>query len=194
MRCKQKISLKLFHRLGWKFVGTETAFQTWEETKKCVLIVAPHTAKADYSLGYLALLALGKKAKFLINKKFFFFPLGAILRAHGGIPVASGKDKDFLKNMTEYFEKSEQMFLVFTPEGTRRKVNRWRKGFYQVVQETNVPLLLGALDFKKREVKLGDVFAISGDFNADMQEINKFYAGVTGKHPERFALHGERNN
>lgn len=194
MRCKQKISLKLFHRLGWKFVGTETAFRTWEETKKCVLIVAPHTAKADYSLGYLALLALGKKAKFLINKKFFFFPLGAILRAHGGIPVASGKDKDFLKNMTEYFEKSEQMFLVFTPEGTRRKVNRWRKGFYQVVQETNVPLLLGALDFKKREVKLGDVFAISGDFNADMQEINKFYAGVMGKHPERFALHGGRNN
>ncbi|MDR0364896.1 MAG: 1-acyl-sn-glycerol-3-phosphate acyltransferase [Bacteroidales bacterium] len=192
MNRRQRFFLRLFHRTGWKFVGEERAVQTWKDMEKCVLIVAPHTAIVDYTVGYLALLALGKKAKFLINKKFFFFPLGAILRTNGGIPVALGKNKNFLKNITEYFAKSPRMFLVVTPEGTRKKVNRWRKGFYQIAQETGVPVLLGALDFKKKEVKLGDAFPVSGNFNADMKEINKFYAGVSGKYPKRFALHGEQ--
>lgn len=189
MRFKQKFFLWVFHLLGWEFTGTENALRTWNETQKCILIVAPHTAIADYPLGYLALLALGKRAKFLINKKFFFFPLGFLLKANGGIPVNTGKDKDFLKKVAEAFEKTDRMFLTITPEGTRKRVMRWRKGFYQLAETTGMPLLLGALDYKKKNIILGNEFKITGDFNADMRTINEFYKDVSGKYPELFALH-----
>jgi 1-acyl-sn-glycerol-3-phosphate acyltransferase len=81
------------------------------------------------------------------------------------------------------------MFLTITPEGTRKKVTRWKKGFYQLVQATNALLLLGALDYSKKHIILGPAFTITDDFNADMKEIGKFYKDVSGKYPEKFSIH-----
>jgi 1-acyl-sn-glycerol-3-phosphate acyltransferase len=189
MKIKQRLALKILHWKGWKFTGAPENIQRWCDTQKCILIVAPHTSLSDYFVGYISLAALGKKASFLINKKFFFFPLNFILKAHGGIPVKTGKDTDFLQQIIESFEKTDQMFLTITPEGTRKKVTRWKKGFHQLTQATNAPLLLGALDYKKKHIILGAAFAITDDFNADMKEIGKFYEDVSGKHPEKFSVH-----
>ena len=189
MKVKQRFAKNVLRWKGWKFVGEVEAIQRWQDTQKCVLIVAPHTSISDYVIGYFSLAALEKKASFLINKKFFFFPLNLILKAYGGIPVETGKDKDFLQQIAELFEKSNRVFLTITPEGTRKKVTRWRKGFYQLTQATNAPLLLGALDYKEKHIILGNVFTITNDFNADMKEIGKFYQDVSGKYPEQFSIH-----
>jgi 1-acyl-sn-glycerol-3-phosphate acyltransferase len=81
------------------------------------------------------------------------------------------------------------MFLTITPEGTRKKVIRWKRGFHQLVQATNAPLLLGALDYQKKHIILGGAFTITDNFNADMKEIGKFYKDVSAKYPEKFAVH-----
>ena len=189
MKFKQKIALKILHWKGWTIAGKPEDIQLWRDTEKCVIISAPHTSISDYILGYLTLVALDKKAAFLINKKFFFFPMNLILKAHGGIPVEHGKNKVFLQQIITSFEKTDRLFLNITPEGTRKKVTRWKRGFHQIIQATKAPLLLGALDYKKKQIIFGNAFNITDDFNADMKEIIKFYDGVTGKYPEKFALH-----
>jgi len=190
MKFKQRLARKILRWMKWQLTGEPEGIQCWHDTQKCILISAPHTSIMDYVLGYITLVSLGKKGSFLINKKFFFFPLNLILKAHGGIPVVTGKDKkDFLQQVTASFEKADKMFLTITPEGTRKKVTRWKKGFYQLVQRTGAPLLIGALDYKKKHVILGNAFTITGDFNADMIEIGKFYKDVSGKYPEKFSIH-----
>jgi 1-acyl-sn-glycerol-3-phosphate acyltransferase len=160
----------------------------WHDTKKCILIAAPHTSISDSFIGYLTVTALGKKASVMINKKFFFFPLNFILKANGGIPVKKG-ERDFLIQVVKSFEKADEMFLTITPEGTRKKVTRWKRGFYQLVQVTGAPLILGAIDYKKKHIILGDAFTITNNFNADMVEIGKFYKDVSAKYPEKFSVH-----
>ena len=190
MKFKQRLARRILRLMGWQIVGEPEAMQSWYDTQKCIVISAPHTSIMDYVLGYMTLVFLEKKGAFLINKKFFFFPLNFILKAHGGIPVVTGKDKkDFLKQVVASFEKTDRMFLTITPEGTRKKVTRWKRGFYQLVQITGAPLLIGALDYKKKHIILGNAFPITGDFNADMIEIGKFYKDVSGKYPEKFSIH-----
>ena len=189
MKIKQRLAMNTLRWIGWQFAGEPEHKQRWYDLQKCVLIAAPHTTFWDYVLGYLTLAALGKKGSFLINKKFFFFPLNLILKAHGGIPVVTGRDKNFVEQVAEALEKADGMFLTLTPEGTRKKVTRWKRGFYQLVQMTNIPLLLGAIDYKKKQIIFGNTFPITNDFNADMKEIMKFYKDVSAKYPEKFALH-----
>lgn len=189
MKIKQRLALKILQWKGWQFAGEPEAIQRWHDTQKCIIISAPHTSIMDYVMGYITLVALRKKSSFLINKKFFFFPLNLILKAHGGIPVVTGKDKNFVQQVATSFEKADRMFLTITPEGTRKKVTHWKRGFYKLVQRTNATLLLGALDYKKKHIILGNAFTITDDFNADMKEIMKFYKDVSGKYPEKFAVH-----
>ena len=188
MTLKQQLALKILRWTGWKIAGEPEDIQRWHDTEKCILISAPHTSISDYLLGYVTLAALGKKGSFMINKKFFVFPLNLILKAHGGIPVKAG-DKDFLPKITQAFEKTDRMFLTITPEGTRKRVTRWKRGFYQLTQATNATLLIGALDYSKKHIIFGPDFTITNDFNADMKEIGKFYKDVQGKFPEKFSLH-----
>jgi hypothetical protein len=94
MTFKQRLALNIIRWKGWKIAGKTEDIQLWHDTEKCILIEAPHTSFSDYIMGYLTLVALRKKGTFMINKKFFFFPLNLILKAHGGIPVRAG-EKDF---------------------------------------------------------------------------------------------------
>ena len=188
MTLKQRLALKILRWKGWKITGEPENIQRWHDTEKCILISAPHTSITDYVMGYITLVALKKKGAFMINKKFFFFPLNLILKAHGGIPVKAG-DKEFLPQIIRAFEKTDRMFLTITPEGTRKRVTRWKRGFYQITQATNATLLLGALDYAKKHIIFGNAFTITNDFNADMKEIGKFYKDVKGKYPEKFSVH-----
>jgi len=81
-------------------------------------------------------------------------------------------------------ERAEFVMLL-APEGTRKKVTRWKTGFYHIARGAGVPIVLSFLDYARKEGGLGPVFYPTGDFEADMREILAFYAGVTGRHPER---------
>ena len=70
---------------GW------TVDVTVPDYPKCIICVAPHTSNWDFILGKLAYGAVGRKAGFLMKSSWFFFPLGCIFRAIGGIPVSRGK-------------------------------------------------------------------------------------------------------
>jgi len=77
----QKLSKWILKIAGWK------AFVTVAEPQKSIICVAPHTSNWDFLFGKLFYLALGREASFLIKKSWFFFPMGYLFRAMGGVPV-----------------------------------------------------------------------------------------------------------
>ncbi len=158
-------------------------------TKKVVIAVAPHTSYWDFVIGRLAYYVMGVKAQFLIKKEVFRFPLKGILLRMGGIPVDRGKSSRMVDQIVELFHHSESLIIVITPEGTRKPVKHWKKGFYHIAFQAKVPIALGYLDYKRKEGGVGKVIIPDGRVEEQMKEIMEFYKGRTGKHPERFLLH-----
>ena len=112
---KQKLfSFIYFKLLGWK-EEVSAPFQD-----KCVICVAPHTSNWDLFIGKLYWGAKGRQACFMMKKDWFFFPLGTIFRAMGGIPVDRGRKTSLVEQMTERFKQTDKFNLCITPEGTRK--------------------------------------------------------------------------
>ena len=169
-----------------KWAGWETDI-TVPQQDKCVICVAPHTSNWDFILGLAAYRSLGRKANFLMKEFWFFFPLNFILKSLGGIPVSrSGSGGILTNNIIRQFETRSYMNLAVTPEGTRKRVNDWKRGFYYIAQKANVPILMAYFDYKKKEAGFKGVFYPTGDADKDIREIREHYRDVTACHPENF--------
>jgi len=179
----RKLSLFILKLAGWS-IRVE-AHQTY---KRCVLLMAPHTSNWDFVIGRLALWAIGVKASFLIKKEAFFFPLGLLLNKLGGIPVDRRHSKNVVWQIAVLLNKSKEIALVITPEGTRSLRREWKKGFYYIASMAEVPVALGYLDYAKKEAGIGGVLYPSEDFNSDIKKIQDFYKDFTAKHPAKFNL------
>jgi 1-acyl-sn-glycerol-3-phosphate acyltransferase len=156
--------------------------------KKAVMIVAPHTSYWDFVIGRLTFYGTGPKLKVLIKKESFTFPLGILLKALGGIPVARGKRNNMIENVASFFMQYESIVVVITPEGTRRLTRQWKKGFYLIALEAKVPIALAYVDYRNKTGGVGPLIYPSGDFEKDMAIIYDFYKDKTPRHPERFFL------
>jgi 1-acyl-sn-glycerol-3-phosphate acyltransferase len=86
--------------------------------------------------------------------------------------------------ISDLFAEREKMILGLSPEGTRKKVDRWKTGFYHIAISAQVPILLVAFDYGNKSVLLGPTLFPSGNLQSDLVEIRKFYSNVKGKHPE----------
>ena len=182
--------LVLFSRLILRIMGWKITSVIPPGTKKCVIAVAPHTSYWDFVIGRLAYWLLGVKASFLIKKEVFRFPFKRLLLHIGGIPVDRGRSSKMVDQVVERFMKSESLFIVITPEGTRKPVKQWKKGFYYIATQAKVPIALGYLDYAKKEGGVGKVIIPNGDIESQMKEIKDFYRRMTPKHPERFNPNG----
>jgi 1-acyl-sn-glycerol-3-phosphate acyltransferase len=180
--------LSLFARLMLRLMGWTITSVIPPGTRKCIIAVAPHTSYWDFVIGRLAYWVLGVKASFLIKKEAFRFPFKHLLLHMGGLPVDRGRSSKMVDQVVEQFNKSESLFIVITPEGTRKPVRQWKKGFYYIANRAQVPIALGYLDYAKKEGGVGKVIFPNGDMENQMKEIREFYRGMTPKHPERFFL------
>jgi 1-acyl-sn-glycerol-3-phosphate acyltransferase len=70
------------------------------------------------------------------------------------------------------------------PEGTRKKVERLRTGFYHIAKAAGVPIVMAGLDYGKKEVVISEPFYCSEDEAADFDHIHAFFGQFTGKIPE----------
>lgn len=177
---KQKISKFILNKMGW------TIENILPNTPKCVIAVAPHTSNCDFIIGKLAYTSLGRTANFLIKKSWFFFPFNLFFRSIGGIPVDRNKNRSVTDTLSEEFKKRDQFQLAVTPEGTRKKVAEWKKGFYFIALKANVPIILVAIDYAKRTISFLDTFYPTGMVDEDMKAIQSKYVGVQGRHPHLF--------
>ncbi len=168
---------------GWKMVG-----EIPEDIKKSVTIAAPHTSIEDFFIGLYYHWYANRKVCFLVKKEFFKPVVGWILKKLGGIPVDRSKATNVVTSVVEQFEKYDELNIVITPEGTRKRTEHWKKGFYYIACKANVPIIVGFMDFSKKVCGTGPIIYPSGDFDTDFKTIEDFYRGMKGKYPEKFNL------
>lgn len=179
----QSVCRFIYHRiLGWKEEVTVPDF------KKCIICAAPHTSNWDLFLGKLFINAVGRKSGFLMKKEWFFFPLGPIFRAMGGIPVYRSKRTSMVDQLIEKAKQAEEFHLAITPEGTRSANPDWKKGFYYIALGAELPIVLIGIDYQKKCITATKYLRPTGDIDKDMREIKLYFKDFKGKHPEKFVL------
>lgn len=174
---------------GWTVVNRKPA-----DLGNAVCIVAPHTAIADFFVGLCFYWYYGYKFKVMMKKEFFKPVVGWILKKMGGIPVDRGKQNHLVEQMIELFRQNQDTHLIICPEGTRKKVNHWKKGFYVIAEGAQVPILLGFIDYQRKYLGIERVFHPTGDYQKDLAEIWDYYKDVKAKFPERFNLDEQYRN
>ena len=170
---------KLFFRLkGWKTEGAV------HQPQHFVIIAAPHTTNWDAVNMVVAAYIFKIRISWFIKREAFFFPLGTIIRAVGGIPIDRSASRNVVAQAVEQFQQHQQLVLAVPPEGTRGKSDGWKTGFYHIACGAGVPIVLGYLDYRRKVAGLGPAFVPTGDIEADFRVFDEFYARVTPKYPE----------
>ena len=183
-----KIIGKLILQLaGYKIIDTTP--KGVQNYQKAVMIAAPHTSNWDYVYTMAALYALDVPIKYLGKASLFKFPLGFLIKKLGGIPVKREQKNNMVNDMAKMINESiEQIILIIPAEGTRSYSKDWKSGFYHIAQTAGVPIILGFLDFGKKEVGFLDEFNPTGNYENDLKIIQKKYVGITPKYPELNSL------
>ncbi|MGE8497286.1 MAG: lysophospholipid acyltransferase family protein [Pseudomonas sp.] len=170
--------------MGWRIEGELPRLD------KFVAIGAHHTSNWDFVIFLAVKFVLRLNARWFGKHTIFQPPFGSVLRRWGGIAIRREQQGNTVDQAIQAFHEHEQFVLVLSPEGTRKKVERWKMGFYHIARGAGVPIVLGALDFQNRRVVIGPTFWPSGDETGDLRKILAFYRPFVPKKPQ-YAFHGD---
>jgi 1-acyl-sn-glycerol-3-phosphate acyltransferase len=177
---RRAIAKWIFYRLwGWKIIG-----EFPHHIPKYIIAVAPHTSAWDLIVGLLVREVTGLKAGFIGKDSLFRWPYGWFFRALGCHPVDRSKSSNYVQGVVGLFNSRDRLVIALAPEGTRKRVDRLKTGFYYIALGAGIPIVPGTIDFTHKEVRIFPFFFPSGDFPADMEHILQYFRGVEGKIPE----------
>jgi 1-acyl-sn-glycerol-3-phosphate acyltransferase len=161
---------------GWTIAGQ------FPDVPRLVLIAAPHSSGWDAVWGLAAKLAMGVDIAFLAKAELFRGPLGWLLRGLGGIPVDRARAHGAVEQAAASIRGAERMWFVLAPEGTRRRVEHWKSGFWHIARAAEVPVFAAWFHYPDRTIGLGQLFETTPDREADMARIRAYYRPFVGKH------------
>lgn len=181
----KRIWIAIVKLCGWQFLLPAAGSRP--ELKRCVFVVAPHTAISDFLVGAAYLWALDVNGHIFIKKEFFRWPVGGLLKRLGAIPIDRGnRHNDMVGAAVREFAKGGTFALAITPEATRKPVKRWKRGFWEIARQAGVPVVPAYLDFSKKEIGLFDTYWPTDDFEADVRQIRNLYRKEMAKRPQQF--------
>jgi len=150
---------------------------------KFVLVGAPHTSNWDLPFTLLTAFAFRARIHWLGKEAIFRRPFKGLFQWLGGIPVKRSQSHNLVEQSIQHFSRKKHLILTIAPAGTRKRVIRWKTGFYHIACGAQVPIALGFLDYRRKVGGIGPLVYPTGNITADMQTIRNFYEGVTGKNP-----------
>lgn len=177
------VSYFLMRLAGWKYTGEVP------HEKKYLVISVPHTSMWDFVWGKLAFTSVNTKPVIFIKKEAFKFPLGILLKWLGAKPVNRGRGAvGLIEQIIHHYKKNDEFMVCITPEGTREKVKKWKKGFYFIAQKAEIPIYLGIIDYATKTCSIGERFIPTGNLDKDMEVIRAYYhhKKPKPKYPEKF--------
>lgn len=181
MRLLAGFILKL---LGWK-VDIDTDYF---KDKKCIVLGAPHTSNWDGFYAFLTVTTTKLPFKVMIKQEAVKGPFANFMRNAGAYPIDRSKGQSVVSQILEIFKSDEPVMLAIAPEGTRKRVEYWKSGFYRIAEQAKVPIYLGIMDYEKKIVAIKKEFVeATGNYTADMDKIRAVYQGVKPKIPSFFA-------
>lgn len=166
--------------LGWKVEGE------FPQVPKVVIISAPHTSNWDFVFAIATMFALGLRITWIGKHTLFRWYSDRFMRWIGGLPVDRSAKHDTVAQVVDVFAKKEKLILAVSPEGTRKKVKRWKSGFYHIAAGAGVPILQTYFDYSRKAVRIGRLFEPTGNLAKDMAEIQASYTKKQCKYPDKF--------
>ena len=173
--------------LGW--FGWRVVFDGLP-ARQGVFVVYPHTSNWDFPYAVMAKWAIGLDLKFWAKDSLFRVPLfGTWLRWIGGVSLSRKGSQGAVSEMLAHFAHARRedrfFWLALSPEGTRRRTEGWRSGFYQVTLGADVPLALVRLDYARKTVDVSAFVRLSGDVTADYAHMAEVLGSSTGRRADQ---------
>ena len=166
--------------IGWTIVGK------LPNRKKAIIIGGPHTSNWDLSLAMGSMLSVGLKFSWMMKKEAFFWPVGGLWKALGGIPIDRGADIDVVGQVADFFAAHDTVWLGLTPEGTRSKVEHYKTGYLRMAKAAGVPLFIVGVDGKTKRVVLDRLWDPAGEIDDENAAIKAYIeTQFSGVRPER---------
>ena len=178
----KSISKLYFKLTGWKTVGAIPS-----NVKKCIIVGAPHTSNWDFIYARIALYIYDYRIRYLIKDSMFKNPIATwFFKITGGIPVNRNKSTNLTGELAQLLKTEDTLYLAIPPEGTRKRVSRWKTGFYRIAIDCNVPIALAFLDYKKKQAGFMKIFYPTGNMIEDFKLIESFYSPEMAANPDYY--------
>lgn len=172
----------MFKAQGWRMLGE------FPNLPKAVAIVSPHTSNFDAWYGFNALLALDLQVTVFAKHTLFKTALKPVLQWMGAVPVVRDSPQGFTQQVIDHIQQQERVWIAMAPEGTRKHAKNMRSGFYRIATAANIPIVMFALDYARKVIRILGVYHPTGDYEHDLEQILHCYSGqFSAKHPERVA-------
>ena len=173
----------LYTVFRWKIIGKFP-----KDLNKYLIIAAPHTHWQDFPLGVAINYAEKINANYIGKASLFKPPFGFIFKLLGGAPVDRSTSTNKVDAIISIFNSKNRFILALSPEGTRKKIDQWKTGFYFIAKGANVPIVMVTFDFGLKLLKVSEPFYTTENQEQDFETIYNYYKGVKGKIPENFNL------
>ena len=141
--------------------------------------------KAFLALIFAAIL-LQVNLRWLVKDSLYNTPFRPILKWSGAIPIDRSGGQNVVEQAAQILRSGDDIHLALAPEGTRKRTDGWKSGFYYIALRAKAPIYFGFIDYKLRECGIGGHMELTGDIEADMKVIKAFYETKTPKFPENY--------
>lgn len=166
--------------------GWTSSYKTDFNKDRCVMVAGPHTSNWDFLYAMAIFWKHNVNVKFFIKDSFTKGISGGFFRWMGAVGVDRSKKNNLVDYAISLFDENEKLVMLVPAEGSRKRVDKWKKGFYHIASGANVPVALGYLDYKNKIAGVDKMMNLSGNFEADMKIMEDFYKTKTGKYPELY--------
>ncbi len=173
------ISNSIMRLIGWRVEGK------LPDIPKYVIIGAPHTSNWDFLLFLGVIFNLKADVRYMGKAELFRSPFGWFFYWCGGIPVDRKKSSGLVEQTVEACNRSEKFVMTIAPEGTRHGVKEWKRGFYHIAKGAGIPVVMAIVDAKRKSMRVGQIFHLTDDMEADIKTIQSFFDGMIGINPNK---------
>ena len=161
----RRIGREIFGVMGWRIEGE------FPNRDKAIVAHVPHSSNLDFFLTIAFIWATGMRASFLIKHTVFWYPLGNIIRALGGIPVDRTQQNGLIRDVTQQFREKSKWVLGITPSGTRRPVKDWKDGIARIAAAAQVPIVPAVMNYRTRTVHFAPLIEGVSEVRQIMERI-----------------------
>tara|TARA_B100001115_G_scaffold106350_1_gene78428 strand:+ start:981 stop:1577 length:597 start_codon:yes stop_codon:yes gene_type:complete len=179
LRGKRSLLLRKIARFGINISGWTIKGMVPDE-ERIVIIAAPHTSNWDFVLAMLAIFGLNIKLRWLGKHSIFKPGFKNFFKWLGGIPVYRDNPSNLIDNVVKIVKREKSIVIAMTPEGTRKKVKRWKTGFLRIAKQTHSKILLISIDAPTKSIEIGKIFNPTGNSEDDLAFIQKYYSSFRG--------------
>lgn len=178
------IARKLLHLCGWHLDVRIP------DAPRLVILAAPHTSNWDGFFAITAMIALDLRLALFVKHTMFRFPFRNLLRWVGATPIDRRAAGGLIGQTVQAFRDNPQFVIALAPEGTRKRVDLWKRGFHLIATGAGVPVVCAYLDYGRKVVGTGLVIEQCTDYDGDLARVQAFYRTIQPARPENFSALG----